>query len=785
MSQELLYTSAPHGLKPGSRGFCTVLSTQGMAAPLASALEGLSGYRPVFPPGDEQHRLNPVNWSHVTLQVAGRTWHILSRIAEYGLDYSQRTNKLAHHVVLDTDELITAGPAALLVTPGFMRSEWNEEPRLAPPKPVQKIPPLPRGVCQAWKELTGDGGWAGVLAESFLRDPDRPVILLYAPGQDMLPLMAEALSLIPAARRWEVTFSTYFTGLAQGVNCTWRCLLRDSSEAHQSLRFVRALRLDLTIPEALGFPAGNELVADARGLPRLKSGSSDKPPPLPTDLLDETPGAQLDPVDVHDEYSGEIPPLPGPLKSARRQPKPFFSKRTLGNQPSPGNDLEEPARRRTRTILGVGFALLLLLLIAVGVSFGLQAHLHRSPAQHQAQPALPPAAKPRPVEDRKTAPPELKPIPNPTPVVAKKKVIVPVSPATATKEVDNTPTGKPPQTDPNVPPSSANSKQPIQASETKDGLQGQQGRHEVKWDDKGHVDFTILASITPKEKPSSEPVLWSPPEMKLILQRSSELNSVYDLRQENSLAPFGNIFWDASSQKNKMTGAQSFDLKLKGKDAAGLFAKLRWCEIDVTLDDSNKSIRTVCFHPFPCERKDVKTPINLKTGPKPPREEVKWTLPIEIGSSHLPRFSSNGITLATDGKEFDFVQSEQSTKIKGLHVLKLTNQHIKEDADKLLPSKGGMKPGDGIFLQLVTSIYPEGDDSNSRVVITVTLEGWPQVTQAIQNQRKTKEQKLLQYREELAKLLKDLSQLRIKSAELHYEVQNAATGKSREISIFK
>ena len=95
MSQELLYTSAPHGLKPGSRGFCTVLSTQGMTAPLASALEGLSGYRPVFPPGDEQHDLNPITWSHVTMAVAGRTSHILSRVAEYGLDYSQRTNKLA------------------------------------------------------------------------------------------------------------------------------------------------------------------------------------------------------------------------------------------------------------------------------------------------------------------------------------------------------------------------------------------------------------------------------------------------------------------------------------------------------------------------------------------------------------------------------------------------------------------------------------------------------------------------------------------------------------------
>lgn len=263
MSQELLYTSAPHGLKLGSRGFCTVLSTHGMPAPLASGLEALSGYRPVYPSSDSRAHLNPVVQSHVTLPVAGRSWHVLSRIADYGLDYSQRTNKLAHHVVLDPGELIPGGPAYLLSIPAFMRTEWNEEPHLVAPKPVKKAPPTATAVCRAWKELTGDAGWAGVLAESFLRDPERPVFLLYEPGQDVLPLMAEAISLLPVERRWEVTFSTYFNGIPQGVTCAWRCMLNDSPEAHQSLRFVKALRLDLT-SESLGIATGGSLVDLAR-----------------------------------------------------------------------------------------------------------------------------------------------------------------------------------------------------------------------------------------------------------------------------------------------------------------------------------------------------------------------------------------------------------------------------------------------------------------------------------------------------------------------------------------
>jgi hypothetical protein len=261
--QELLYTSVPRGLKPGSRGFCTVLSTQGMVAPLAAALEGLSGYRPVFPIGHERVAENPVVYSHLKLQVAGKSWYVLSRIADYGLDYSQRTNKLAHHLVLDKSELPAAGPASLLRASGIMRESWEGDPKIVPPKPISRQPTAPSGVCQAWKEMTGDAGWAGALAESFLKDPNRPVILLFEPGQDLRPLIDESLSLLPAERRWDVTFSTYFTGSSQGITCLWRGIVVGSKEATESLRFVNALRIDLTSAD-FGRAEGGELVDAAR-----------------------------------------------------------------------------------------------------------------------------------------------------------------------------------------------------------------------------------------------------------------------------------------------------------------------------------------------------------------------------------------------------------------------------------------------------------------------------------------------------------------------------------------
>lgn len=262
MCQELLYTSAAQGLKLGSRGFCTVLRTSGMPAPLVSALESLSGYRPLFPPHDERAALNPIIYSHVLLPAAGRTVHVLSRISAYGLDYSQRPNKLAHHLVLDRDEQLPGGPANLLLTPGIMRVDWDGQPREIPARKIVHESSPHNGTCQAWQSLTGDAGWAGVLAETFLSQPNRLVILLFEPGQQILPLFAEAISLLPPEKRWEVTFSTYFTGLPPASTCLWRAMLHDSKEARDALRFTEALRLDLTCP--LPLATGGPLVVAAR-----------------------------------------------------------------------------------------------------------------------------------------------------------------------------------------------------------------------------------------------------------------------------------------------------------------------------------------------------------------------------------------------------------------------------------------------------------------------------------------------------------------------------------------
>ena len=262
MSYELLYTSAARGLKPGSQGFCVVVSTQGLATNLADRLESLSGYRHVFPAQDQQAALNPIVWSHLRLSVAGRTYHVLSRIAAAGLDYTQRSNKIAHHVALEQAELAAAGPAALLSAPGFMATEWDGQARLLPhgrPTPVVAAAPA---VCRGWQAATGDAGWGGVLAESAAGGTNRPALLIFNPGTDVLGLLAESLALLPADRRWQVTFSSYYTRLPAGVDCQWRGLVAGSPEALAARQVPGALIIDLSRP--LGPAQGGPLVTAAR-----------------------------------------------------------------------------------------------------------------------------------------------------------------------------------------------------------------------------------------------------------------------------------------------------------------------------------------------------------------------------------------------------------------------------------------------------------------------------------------------------------------------------------------
>ena len=256
MAQELLYTSAPKGLKPGSSGPCIVQMSDSMPPMLMQRLEALSVYREA---GDGHEPIPSL--SHVLVDMNGMQRHVVSRVAHAGLDHAGRTNRLAHHLVLHGEELGLGGPAWLVQQPIF-KKEWDgrvvylEGEAWLPEGPTQ-----PAHVCANWKTIAGDAGWAGVVAESALAPSPKPVWVIHRRNAPVLALLDEVLSVVPPRERWKITFSTQFTQPLPSAECTIRFCLAGTDAAHAALH-AEGLVLDLSSPTRLDRAGG--LVAVAR-----------------------------------------------------------------------------------------------------------------------------------------------------------------------------------------------------------------------------------------------------------------------------------------------------------------------------------------------------------------------------------------------------------------------------------------------------------------------------------------------------------------------------------------
>ena len=270
MSFELIYTSVPRGLKPGSSGFCIAAATAALSRQVMTQLEQLSGYEFCYNISDPKAHLNPVNYSHVRITVAGEARSVLSRVAFSGADYSGRTNKIAHHFLLEPNENVPNGPGWMMarMAEGIFKTKWSEEAQEMPARAIGSMlgdgaGAAPRPAAR-WQRQTGDAGWAGILVKAFREDRNVPGFVLFDSGMDLLPLFEESLLLLTPAERWLVCFSSYYTGGAAGCQVHWRGVLAGSQSAREIGRFPSATVIDLTkkLPAA---PANEYTEAARRG----------------------------------------------------------------------------------------------------------------------------------------------------------------------------------------------------------------------------------------------------------------------------------------------------------------------------------------------------------------------------------------------------------------------------------------------------------------------------------------------------------------------------------------
>ena len=356
MAKQLVFTSAPAGLRPGTRGFCTVAATKDMPPPLISKLESLSGYTHSFNPSGADANRNPVIWSYLRMRMGNTTYRVLSRRSTAGADYTGRSNTIAHHLVLDSGEGTSSSAASVLRSRGTFLENWVGPPKHLDALAIHPPPALP-SVCRDWETAFGDAGYAGLFMKSCRDSPRLPAYVVYPENADPLAMIAQAISIAPAPMDgWSNTFTTHYTGNMAGADCMIRFVMAGTPAAGEIPKLGNAV---VIAPGQLPALGDDEWVAAARQGERVQVS-----PPKPV-----APIAR----------SGEILPTV-PRRSTKRpgsQPKKvsqedfelnYEAEDTSPILPpaSPSMRLE-PQRRVSPVVIGAGIAATFVILGLIGV----------------------------------------------------------------------------------------------------------------------------------------------------------------------------------------------------------------------------------------------------------------------------------------------------------------------------------------------------------------------------------------------------------------------------------
>jgi len=258
VADQIIFTSAVRGIKPGASGYCTVLRSPGIRPALEQALEKLS----VF----EHTKCNRgrVTYSYRQIEIRDTTYFALSRISDTDKDYTGRTNFLAHHLVFQKEEIPDLSPADILLTWSGWCQQWSGEPREEPVdvQSLQQIPAIKPPV-RIWKEQA-----IGVDGAIKLASDTQSLFVLRSKectDSSLLQLVAEALAVRAKFNQsYKYTWTTSFSvGLAAvGSAKTFKWLVVRDADDYALPKAGTLIDLDTTLPG--GTTANEELSAIAR-----------------------------------------------------------------------------------------------------------------------------------------------------------------------------------------------------------------------------------------------------------------------------------------------------------------------------------------------------------------------------------------------------------------------------------------------------------------------------------------------------------------------------------------
>jgi hypothetical protein len=238
MPQQLIYTSAPQGLAAGRSGHCTVARSAAMREPLVLRLEQLSYYQHLSLSGGKERPI----FAYRVIDIRGARFHVLSRIQDAGLDFTGRTNFIAHHLVLAAEDFrqFPIPPIILRDWPGWVKS-WTREPTLLDSEDWSGLASLGNKSsvpARTWQRVTGDSangyGLLEARAGATFRVDDQT-------NETVLGLFAESIELLEVrdARRdfrtaaLQYTFTTSMQEQDNPSDFRWRCIHFDNPAANR------------------------------------------------------------------------------------------------------------------------------------------------------------------------------------------------------------------------------------------------------------------------------------------------------------------------------------------------------------------------------------------------------------------------------------------------------------------------------------------------------------------------------------------------------------------------
>ena len=209
---------------------------------------------------------NPTILAYRLVDLGGVKYRVLSRIRDAGLDFTKRSNFIAHHLAFEPGESVGgASPAEILLFWDGWKDQWEgnsstlqDEKGDIIGSPVKRLSPP----CKHWKDLTGDPGWG-----AFPWNHSGSCCWVHEKLDEfeLLHLMGESLRLKSSGNvdaLWETSFTTYLGTIVEASKYNWSAWneldpIPTGKELGKNLMRVESLK---------GDPIGSkEMIEIARG----------------------------------------------------------------------------------------------------------------------------------------------------------------------------------------------------------------------------------------------------------------------------------------------------------------------------------------------------------------------------------------------------------------------------------------------------------------------------------------------------------------------------------------